>query len=246
MTAFGVLVRQLRNPLLILLLAAAAISAATGDTDRRRRSSPPIVILSVGLGFVNEYRSEVAVAALHANIRHEALVRRDGARAASGRARPRAGRRRGAARRRPRARRRAAPRGGPARVRRGRAHRRVDAGRPRRPCRRPPTRPSTSRRARSWAPSSTKARARAVVVATGSATAFGKIAVGLGERQAETAFQVGLRDFSKLLVRVAGGADHLDLRHQRRAVRDRCSRRCCSRWPSPSASRRSCCPPSSA
>ena len=43
----------------------------------------------------------------------------------------------------------------------------------------------------------------AVVVATGSATAFGKIAVGLGERQAETAFQVGLRDFSKLLVRVA-------------------------------------------
>ena len=40
-------------------------------------------------------------------------------------------------------------------------------------------------------------------MATGSATAFGKIAVGLGERQAETAFQVGLRDFSALLVRVA-------------------------------------------
>jgi Mg2+-importing ATPase len=44
---------------------------------------------------------------------------------------------------------------------------------------------------------------RAVVVATGSATAFGRIAVGLGERQAETAFQAGLRGFSKLLVRVA-------------------------------------------
>jgi Mg2+-importing ATPase len=44
---------------------------------------------------------------------------------------------------------------------------------------------------------------RAVVVATGSSTAFGKIAVGLAERQAETAFQTGLRDFSKLLVRVA-------------------------------------------
>ena len=44
---------------------------------------------------------------------------------------------------------------------------------------------------------------RGVVVATGSATAFGQIAVGLGERQAETAFQVGLRDFSKLLVGVA-------------------------------------------
>ena len=43
----------------------------------------------------------------------------------------------------------------------------------------------------------------AVVVATGPATAFGKIAVGLSERPAETAFQVGLRDFSGLLVRVA-------------------------------------------
>jgi Mg2+-importing ATPase len=36
------------------------------------------VLLSVGLGFVNEYRSEVAVAALHANIRHQTLVWRDG------------------------------------------------------------------------------------------------------------------------------------------------------------------------
>ena len=31
-----------------------------------------------GLGFVNEYRSELAVAALHANIRHETVVQRDG------------------------------------------------------------------------------------------------------------------------------------------------------------------------
>jgi magnesium-transporting ATPase (P-type) len=44
---------------------------------------------------------------------------------------------------------------------------------------------------------------RGVVVATGSSTAFGKIAVGLSERQAETAFQAGLRGFSKLLVAVA-------------------------------------------
>ncbi len=41
------------------------------------------------------------------------------------------------------------------------------------------------------------------MVATGTATAFGRIAVGLAERQSETAFQLGLRDFSKLLVRVA-------------------------------------------
>ena len=45
---------------------------------------------------------------------------------------------------------------------------------------------------------------RGVVVSTGKATAFGSIAAGLSERQAETAFQVGLRDFSGLLVKVAG------------------------------------------
>jgi Mg2+-importing ATPase len=76
-TAFGVLIRQLRNPLLILLLAAAAVSAATGDTTDSAIIAA-IVALSVGLGFFNEYRSEVAVAALHAHIHHETLVWRDG------------------------------------------------------------------------------------------------------------------------------------------------------------------------
>ena len=42
-----------------------------------------------------------------------------------------------------------------------------------------------------------------VVVATGGEAEFGKIALGLGERQPETAFQVGLRGFSVLLLRVA-------------------------------------------
>ena len=45
---------------------------------------------------------------------------------------------------------------------------------------------------------------RAVVFATGTATAFGKIAVGLTDRPPETAFQAGLRGFSRLLVVVAG------------------------------------------
>ena len=40
--------------------------------------------------------------------------------------------------------------------------------------------------------------------ADGTGTEFGAIAVGLGERHSETAFQVGLRKFSFLLVRVAG------------------------------------------
>ena len=43
-----------------------------------------------------------------------------------------------------------------------------------------------------------------VVARTGGRTAFGAIAVRLGDRQPQTAFQLGLRDFSLLLVRVTG------------------------------------------
>ncbi len=43
-----------------------------------------------------------------------------------------------------------------------------------------------------------------VVVRTGPRTAFGQIAVRLGERHEQTAFQRGLRDFSGLLVRITG------------------------------------------
>lgn len=46
--------------------------------------------------------------------------------------------------------------------------------------------------------------AQAVVVVTGGRTEFGRIALGLGRRHEETAFQVGLRRFSLLLARVAG------------------------------------------
>jgi Mg2+-importing ATPase len=42
-----------------------------------------------------------------------------------------------------------------------------------------------------------------VVVATGGRAEFGRIALGLGERQPETEFQAGLRRFSMLLLRVA-------------------------------------------
>src|SRR5450432_124177 len=72
-----VLARQLRNPLLLLLVAAAAVSGFTGDpTDAVIIGV--IVALSVGLGFVNEFRSEQAVEALHSQIHHTALVIRDG------------------------------------------------------------------------------------------------------------------------------------------------------------------------
>src|SRR5450759_2473148 len=73
----AVLVRQLRNPLLILLAAATIMSLIVGQ-----RTDAIIILaivgLSVGLGFFNEYRSERVVEALHASIRHRALVLRDG------------------------------------------------------------------------------------------------------------------------------------------------------------------------
>ena len=60
---------QVRNPLLLLLLAAAAVSGLTGDpTDAAIIAA--IVVLSVGLGFVNEYRAANAVAALHRDLHH--------------------------------------------------------------------------------------------------------------------------------------------------------------------------------
>ncbi|MGI8446999.1 MAG: cation-translocating P-type ATPase, partial [Streptosporangiaceae bacterium] len=46
--------------------------------------------------------------------------------------------------------------------------------------------------------------ARGLVIATGAHTEFGKIAAGLNTHQLETGFQAGLRQFSLLLVYVAG------------------------------------------
>ncbi len=76
-TATGVLIRQFRNPLLLLLLACAAVSGFTGDpTDAVIIAA--IVAVSVLLSFINEFRAESAVEALHKEIHHRAMVRRDG------------------------------------------------------------------------------------------------------------------------------------------------------------------------
>jgi Mg2+-importing ATPase len=75
--ATAVLLRQIRNPILILLLGAALVSGLTGGGTNALIIAV-IVALSVGLGFFNEYRAEVAMAALRAKIRQEAEVRRDG------------------------------------------------------------------------------------------------------------------------------------------------------------------------
>ena len=73
----AVFLRQLGNPLLILLGVATATAFAFGE-----RSDALIILvvvsLSVGLGFINEYRSERAVAELHNRIRHMGLVTPDG------------------------------------------------------------------------------------------------------------------------------------------------------------------------
>ena len=73
---WSVLARQLRSFLLVLLVSAAVVSAAVGETTAAGIILT-IVALSVGLGFVNEYRSEKAVEALHSQIRRSALVERD-------------------------------------------------------------------------------------------------------------------------------------------------------------------------
>ncbi len=65
--------RQLKNPLLILLVTAASVSFWVGEkTDALLILG--IIALSVGLGFYNEYRSEKAAAELHDRIRHHTVA----------------------------------------------------------------------------------------------------------------------------------------------------------------------------
>jgi len=76
-SALSVLLRQLRSYLLLLLLVAAAVSAVVGDRTEAAIIAG-IMLMSVGLSFFNEFRSEKAVEALHSQIRHLAIVDRDG------------------------------------------------------------------------------------------------------------------------------------------------------------------------
>jgi len=201
-TVAGVLVRQLRNPLLILLAGAALVSGATGDpTDAIIIGL--ILVLSVGLGFTNEYRAELAAIALHSSMHHQAVVRRDGNRAtvdvadlipgdvvelSVGAIVPADLRLVETARLECDE---AVLTGESATV--AKSATAVAVG-------------SSTAEMASCAFMGTvvhQGTATGVVVATGAATAFGKIAAGLSERTTTTAFQVGLRSFSKLLVAVA-------------------------------------------
>ncbi|MEZ0075897.1 magnesium-translocating P-type ATPase [Planotetraspora sp. GP83] len=185
-----VLARQVRSPLLMLLLVAAAVSFFVGErTDAVVIGV--IVALSVGLGFVNEYRAERAVEALHERMRHRAQVFRNGTLTE-----------RDVTELVP---------GDVVRLRLGvvvpadlrltdvenlECDEAVLTGESM-PVRKKPGDPAL------MGTVVTGGTGTGVVSEIGAGTAFGKIAVGLGERHAETAFQVGLRRFSGLLVWVA-------------------------------------------
>ena len=76
--ALAVLGRQLNNAVLILLAGTAAVSFFLGDSTQAIIIGV-ILAVSIGLGFINEYRAERAAAALHSGVRHTAVARRDGA-----------------------------------------------------------------------------------------------------------------------------------------------------------------------
>jgi P-type Mg2+ transporter len=76
-SAFAVLGRQLRSAVLGLLAATAVLSFLLGDA-KQAIIIGVILVASIGLGFVNEYRAERASAALHSSVHHVAVVRRDG------------------------------------------------------------------------------------------------------------------------------------------------------------------------
>jgi Mg2+-importing ATPase len=202
-SAWSVLARQVRNPLLWLLLAAAAVSAVVGEGFDAAIIAV-IVAVSVGLGFANEYRAERAAEAMHSAIRHEVPTTRDGTLVSVevthlvpgdivhlgvGSIVP--------------------------------ADLRVLTASNLECDESLLTGESVpAEKSADPVPSGTplpelssclfmgtvvhKGTAEAVVVVTGSATQFGRIAIGLGERHPETEFQRGLTRFSGLLAKVGG------------------------------------------
>ncbi|MFD6354858.1 magnesium-translocating P-type ATPase [Nocardia tengchongensis] len=197
-----VVARQLRSPLLLLLAVTAAVSFFLGErTDAVVIGV--IVALSVGLGTVNEFRAEQAADALHERIRHRVVAVRDG-----------------------RARSIDLPELVPGDIVELRPGELVPAdlrllsstglhcdesvltgeAEPVRKSAEAVPEGSPIAELSSCALMGTvvaTGTGRGVVIATGGDTEFGRIAVGLARKEPETEFQVGLRRFSMLLVRVA-------------------------------------------
>ena len=74
---WAVLGRQFASPILILLIITAGISLFLGDATNSVVIGG-ILLISVGLGFTNEFRAERASEALHSRVTHRAAVLRDG------------------------------------------------------------------------------------------------------------------------------------------------------------------------
>ena len=75
--ALPVLWSQLRSPLLLLLAATAVASAFLGQASSAVIIGV-ILFASVGLGFSNEYKAAKTAEALHSSVRHHCVVARDG------------------------------------------------------------------------------------------------------------------------------------------------------------------------
>ncbi|MBL7488029.1 magnesium-translocating P-type ATPase [Frankia sp. AgB1.9] len=197
-----VLWHQLRSPLLGLLLTAAAASYFVGERSDAIIIAV-IVVLSVGLGLVNEYRAEKAAEALHSQVTRRALTIRDGQPTTVDVA--------------------ALVPGDVVELQLGDV---VPADLRLIACSDLACDESVitgeslpvDKNTAVVSPDAVLAEltgsalmgtvvhsgtGRGVVVATGAASAFGRIAAGLTSHQTETAFQVGLRRFSMLLVYVA-------------------------------------------
>lgn len=189
------LIRQLDSPLFLLLIATAAISFFVGE-HADAVIITLILLASIGLGFFNEYRADVASAALHSHLRQRTAVLRDGTwttcdittivpgdviRLAMGQVVP-------------------------ADVRllnsidlecdesilTGESIAVVKSADV-----------TGDQSSCSMGTIVHRGTGTAVVFATGTATEFGHIAIGIGEQEEDTSFQIGLRHFSMLLARVA-------------------------------------------
>ncbi|MFJ9775783.1 magnesium-translocating P-type ATPase [Kitasatospora sp. NPDC101157] len=197
-----VLARQLRSALLLLLLVTAAVSFFFGErTDAVIIGV--ILLLSVALGFANELRAERAAEALHSRVRHTVIAVRDGreaevdvtdlvpgdvVRLALGQIVP-----------------------ADLRLLEATALQCDESvltgeSEPADKDTAPVSAGTALAELTGCALMGTVVHAGSgtgVVVATGGRAEFGRIALGLGERQPETDFQVGLRRFSMLLLQVA-------------------------------------------
>jgi Mg2+-importing ATPase len=200
--ALPILARQFRNAVLILLAATAVVAYFLGDrTDAVVIGV--ILAVSVGLGFGNEYRAARAAEALHSTLRHTAVVLRDGAAEQVDVT--------------------ALVPGDVVRLQLGgvvpadvrlltgtglQCEESVLTGESVPVDKTTATVPAGAALGdlAGCALMGTVVHAgtgTGVVVATGARAAFGRIAVGLGEREPETDFQTGLRRFSVLLLEVA-------------------------------------------